>query len=74
GQRVQAIIVESQLVEWYDKALRGKYSAELGNDLLFSLKQEFKNEFPYSSSFEGFYKEREYDKVPKSNSVFWQAD
>jgi len=74
GQRVQAIIVESQLVQWYEKALRGKYSSELGNDLLNCLKQEFKNEFPYSDSFEDFYKEREYDKVPKSNSIFWQAD
>lgn len=74
GQRIQGIIVESQLVRWYNQALRGEFAEELGNDLLDSLRQEFRNEFPYSTTFETFYKERGYDRVPESSSPFWCED
>lgn len=74
GHRVQAIIVQSQLVHWYEQALHGEFGNRLGEDLLNNLRQEFRIEFPYSTTFESFYREREYDRVPKSLSQFWQSD
>jgi len=74
GQRVRGIITETDLTRWYDEALLGKFADLLGKDLLGSLRQEFQNEFSYSKTLEGFYKEREYDRVPKSSSPFWCSD
>jgi len=74
GQRIQGVIVQSQLVQWYEQALRGDFASRLGDDLLNSLRQEFRNEFPYSTTFEAFYKERGYDRVPQSSSPFWCGD
>ena len=71
GQRIQGIIVQSQLVEWYDQALRGDFSERLGDDLLNSLRQEFRNEFPFSGTFEPFYNERGYNKIHQPDSPFW---
>lgn len=72
GHRIRGIITQADLVRWYDEALRGRFASELGNDLLESLRQEFRNEFAYSNTFEGFYKERGYDRIPKCPSPFWQ--
>ncbi len=74
GQRIRGIITQTDLVRWYEEALRGKFADQLGKDLLESLRQEFQNEFSYTKTFEGFYKEREYDRVSKSSSPFWCAD
>jgi hypothetical protein len=63
GQRIQGIIVQSQLAQWYDQALRGAFSERLGSDLLNSLRQEFRNEFPFSETFEPFYHERGYIRL-----------
>jgi len=71
GHKIQGIIVQSQLETWYDYALRGKFSERLGADLLTSLRQEFRNEFPFSQTFEPFYKKRGYNKISKSNLPFW---
>ena len=74
GQRIQGIIVQSQLTKWYEKALRGEFADRLGDTLLRSLYQEFLNEFPYSQTFRSFYEERGYDQVPETSSPFWCAD
>jgi len=74
GQRVRGIITQTDLAHWYDQALRGEFAAHLGSDLLTNLRQEFRNEFPYSTTLEAFYKEREYDRVPRSPSPFWCED
>jgi hypothetical protein len=74
GHRVQAIIVQSQLVQWYEQALRGEFAGRLGSDLLNDLRQEFRNEFPFSLEFDPFYKGRGYDIIPKSSSPFWRTD
>lgn len=71
GQRIQGIIVQSQLVQWYDQALRGAFSERLGSDLLNSLRQEFRNEFPFSETFEPFYNERGYSRIDQPDSPFW---
>jgi len=74
GQRIRGIITQADLICWYEEALRGKFADELGRDLLENLRGEFQNEFSYSKTFEGFYKERQYDRVPKSVSPFWCPD
>jgi len=72
--RVQGIITQSNLVEWYESALRGKFSDFLGDVLLVSLRNEFRNEFPFSTTFESFYTRRKYNEVSPSSSPFWQED
>ena len=74
NERIQGIIVQGQLAQWYDQALRGNFSERLGNDLLNSLRQEFRNEFPFSETFEPFYNERGYNNVHQPNSPFWLED
>ncbi len=74
GHRIQGIILQSQLVTWYDSGLRGDFSKRLGNDLLKGLRQEFRNEFPFSNTFEPFYNEREYNKIYQPDSLFWLED
>lgn len=71
NQRIQGIIVQSQLVHWYNQALRGTFSPQLGEDLLHSLRQEFRNEFPFSTTFEPFYIERGYNSIHQPDSPFW---
>ena len=74
GRRIQGIIVQSQLVKWYGQALHGHFSDRLGADLLNSLGQEFRNEFPFSETFRAFYEEREYHKILDPSSPFWLED
>ncbi len=71
GQRIRGIIVQSQLISWYDLALHGNVTAHLGKDLLASLQQEFRNEFPFSETFHSFYKQRGYDSIHRPDSPFW---
>ena len=35
--RIQSIVIESELIEWYEKALRGKYASSIGEKLLNNL-------------------------------------
>lgn len=44
--RIQSIITESNLVTWYDKALRGKFAEQVGAALLDLIIQELETEFP----------------------------
>jgi len=74
GQRIQGIIVQSQLAHWYEVALRGDFAALLGKDLLGSLRREFQGEFPYSKTFKKFLSERGYSSIRKCPSIFWSKD
>ncbi len=71
GQRIQGIIVQSQLIAWYDLALHGEFADCLGDDLLSNLSREFRHEFPFSETFADFYRERGYDALHKPDSPFW---
>ncbi|MBI5079169.1 HaeII family restriction endonuclease, partial [Candidatus Wolfebacteria bacterium] len=71
GQRIQGVVVQSQLATWYEEAMRGQFSPLMGDDLLNSLRQEFQNEFPYSTTFNEFYQERKYHLFPQNKSLFW---
>lgn len=44
--KIQSIITESDLIQWYEKALRGKYGDVVGEKVLKNLTQEIQVEFP----------------------------
>ena len=44
--RIQSVITIEELIQWYEKALRGQYSHLLANNLLSYLADEIQNEFP----------------------------
>ena len=64
--RIQSIVTEDQLVQWYERALRGKYSDLLSGTLLVNLQTEIQREFPATldDNFLSFYKERDYHSLP----------
>ncbi len=63
--RIQSIVVESELLNWYEKALRGTFSDFIGDKLLKSITNELLLEFPSSdnSDFIEFYNSRGYNKL-----------
>ena len=67
--RIQSIITESELIKWYEKALRGNYSNSIGDKLLKTISDEIILEFPSAdiADFMLFYKERGYDKLSDSD-------
>lgn len=67
--RIQSIITRENLVEWYDRALRGKFSSEVGDDLLQILVREICKEFPATEkeNFVRFCHKRNYDSLPKDD-------
>jgi HaeII restriction endonuclease len=48
--RIQSVITENDLLVWYEKALRGKYSKELGPILLENIRNEIQLEFPTTNN------------------------
>ena len=70
ANRIQSIITEDELDEWYEKALRGQSSELIGDKILQKLANEIKVEFPSTTSkFDDFFKERGYDHL--SPVDFW---
>jgi type II restriction enzyme len=63
GSRVQGIITQSQLVKWYEKALRGSYSSETADVILKTLITELSTEFPLVDEFSNFWTSRKYDQI-----------
>ena len=68
GQRVQSIVTESDLISWYEKALRGKYSKELAYTLLNTLAEEISLESPSVDKTPEILLRREYQST---NEHFW---
>lgn len=48
--KIQSIITENDLILWYEKAMRGKFAALIGNKVLKNITDEIVVEFPASSS------------------------
>jgi hypothetical protein len=61
--KIQSIITESDLTKWYEKALRGSFSIDIGNRILLTLKEQILAEFPASNNkdFTEFYEARNYN-------------
>lgn len=66
--RIQSIVTESNLHNWYEKALRGAYATELGNELLSCLCGEIVNEFPSVDGTHEVLRNRKYENV---TDEFW---
>ncbi len=60
--RIQSIVTIENLLDWYNRALKGDYSKILGSKLLETLSAEINSEFPSvgSSDFDDFINDREY--------------
>ncbi len=61
--KIQSIITEDNLIDWYAKALRGKYSRMVADKLLDSLREEIVNEFPPINNIPEVIKERGYENL-----------
>lgn len=68
--RIQSIVTESDLINWYNKALRGKYSKELGGLLLSKMKEELTMEFPSIDEIPEVISQRHYELI---NNDYWTA-
>lgn len=65
---IQSIITEDNLIEWYEKALRGKYADIMGNKLIRCLCEEIAEEFPSVDTTPDILKNRHYEKI---SDPFW---
>ena len=61
--RIQNIITEDDLVNWYEKALRGKYSDTIGDNLLDKIREELSNEFPSIEEIPEIIQNRHYEQI-----------
>ena len=75
--RIQSIITEKDLMNWYEKALRGKYADLLGDVLLEKMREELAKEFPSIDETPDIIKNRRYNEIinsewreHKSNTLF----
>ena len=69
---IQSIVTENDLVNWYEKALRGKYSEQIGDELIYRLCGEIAAEFPSVDSTPEVLKARHYENIPVD--AFWIAE
>lgn len=60
GRRVRGIVTELDLIQWYEKCLRGKFSEDLGQTLLEALLEGFEAEFMQDKEVALFLEERDY--------------
>ncbi len=63
--KIQSVVVESELISWYETGLRGKLSNSIGNNILNYLKSEIEVEFPSTNTkeFNKFIKARKYETI-----------
>jgi type II restriction enzyme len=69
--KIQSIVTETDLLVWYEKALRGKFADTIGDNILRRLNDEIQVEFPATNmeDWMKFCKQRGYDKLSDSQ---WQ--
>ena len=65
GTKVQSIITEGDLINWYERALRGRFSEVLGPKIIDVIGSEIIAEFPSSDQgeFEDFFNGRGYNEL-----------
>lgn len=68
---IQSIVTENNLICWYEKALRGKYAEQIGDELIIRLCGEIVEEFPSVDTIPDIIKNRHYEKVETDD--FWKA-
>lgn len=67
--KIQSIVTESELINWYEKALRGKYADIMGDNLLERLTEEIIKEFPSTLHYPEELERRNYDSI--SADDYW---
>lgn len=60
---IQSIVTENDIVNWYEKALRGKFSSILAEKLLNTLAEEISQEFPSLNELPKALIQRRYDEI-----------
>ncbi len=67
--KIQSIITETDLLNWYEKALRGKFASTIGDAVLKNIQNQIAIEFPTTNNMEftEFYQSRGYDKLSDKN-------
>lgn len=63
GSKIQSIVTENNLIDWYGKALRGRFSHIMGKALMDVLQTEIRNEFPSLYSLPESLKIRSYERL-----------
>ena len=58
--KIQSVITENDLIEWYEKALRGVHSNAIGEKLLETLSEQINLEFPSIKQGRGIISSRNY--------------
>ena len=66
--RIQNVVTENDLIDWYEKALRGKFSKIIGNKLMENLCIEIAEEFPSVAELPEILTARHYEKI---SNEFW---
>lgn len=66
---IQSIVTEHDLIQWYEKALRGTYADILGDKLLERLCEEITEEFPSVGEVPAVIRDRGYERIVDS---FWE--
>ncbi|MDP3840960.1 MAG: HaeII family restriction endonuclease [Methylococcales bacterium] len=69
--KIQSIVTETDLLRWYERALRGKFADSIGDSVLQNLANEIQVEFPATDKreFLQFMEKRGYDKLINQNWV-----
>lgn len=66
--KIQSIITEDDLINWYGRALHGKYSEQMGQKLLGVLAEEIVQEFPSVDTQDNILTPRHYEQIKDD---FW---
>ncbi len=72
GRRVRGIVNESQLAQWYELSLRGRFSDRLAWPLIEQLREGFRAEFPQTATMAEFFERRGYLHLDTPN--FWRTE
>lgn len=70
-QKVQSIVTEENLIEWYDKALSENYSSNIGTNLLDIMLDQLYLEFPFLKNNDTIILSRNYDNI---SNDFWKVN
>lgn len=64
--RIQSVVTENDLIDWYEKALRGKFADIVGDNLMEHLCSEIAEEFPSIKDLPPVLKARHYEDITNS--------
>lgn len=68
-KNIQSIVTENDLIDWYEKALRGRFSDKTANILLNKLIEEITLEFPSINDVPQILTDRHYENI---SDEFWK--